>query len=347
MDPVTQAVVGGIAAQAVVLHSKGASSLRCLRVAGLCGIIGGLAPDLDILIRSAEDPLLMMHYHRHFTHALSFILIGGLLTALFAWTLLGRKEYFRKLLILSTAGYASHGFLDALTSYGTWLLWPFSDQRIGWDVIAVIDPLFTFPVLLLFIVLFYFPRKWLLVTAISWMMLYLVASQFQHQRAVKRLQLYVESTGAGIERYRVMPSLFNNLIWRAIWENHNKVHVAEIRVPWWSESCIYYSGSLPLISLDQLVRDGTTSVWGNVQWQDYSRFAHFSDGWLVAHPDVVEGWGDIRYAPQPGALRMLWGIRLGKDDQHAEFLRYERDVPMTAEHHLATILEVVKEGCYE
>lgn len=40
-------------------------------------------------------------------------------------------------------GMATHGFLDACTSYGTVLFWPWSDKRISWDIIAIIDPLFT------------------------------------------------------------------------------------------------------------------------------------------------------------------------------------------------------------
>ena len=37
--------------------------------------------------------------------------------------------------------------LDAATSYGTRLFWPFSDERAGWDWIAIVDPAFTVPLL--------------------------------------------------------------------------------------------------------------------------------------------------------------------------------------------------------
>src|SRR5690606_29471703 len=50
------------------------------------GALGGMAPDLDVIIRSASDPLLALEYHRHFTHSLAFIPIGGLLVAApFLW----------------------------------------------------------------------------------------------------------------------------------------------------------------------------------------------------------------------------------------------------------------------
>ena len=42
-------------------------------------------------------------------------------------------------------GYATHGLLDSCTSYGTQLFWPFSDVRVAWDTMSIVDPLFTVP----------------------------------------------------------------------------------------------------------------------------------------------------------------------------------------------------------
>ena len=51
MDPITQGILGASLASAV-------SNKKNLRVAAFCGLVGGLVPDLDILIRSEEDSLL-------------------------------------------------------------------------------------------------------------------------------------------------------------------------------------------------------------------------------------------------------------------------------------------------
>ena len=48
-------------------------------------------------------------------------------------------------------GYATHGLLDACTSYGTQLFWPFSDERVAWNNSSIVDPLFTLPILALVI----------------------------------------------------------------------------------------------------------------------------------------------------------------------------------------------------
>ena len=56
---------------------------------------------------------------------------------------------FKTIYIASFLGYATHGLLDACTSYGTLLFWPFSNERVTWNNISIVDPIFTIPVLIL------------------------------------------------------------------------------------------------------------------------------------------------------------------------------------------------------
>ena len=44
--------------------------------------------------------------------------------------------------------FATHALLDAFTGYGTQLWLPFSNQRVAWHGLSIIDPLFTVPLLL-------------------------------------------------------------------------------------------------------------------------------------------------------------------------------------------------------
>ena len=64
-----------------------------------------------------------------------------LLCALVLHHLLGRRRglSFRQSWLYCTAGYATHAVLDACTTYGTMLLWPFSDARFAWNTISIID----------------------------------------------------------------------------------------------------------------------------------------------------------------------------------------------------------------
>ena len=142
MDPVTQGVLGASSAQS-------ASTGKQLAAATLCGVVAGMAPDLDALIRSSDDPLLYLEYHRQFSHALIFIPIGALLCAVLLWRMVARWLSFYQTYLFCLLGYATHGLLDACTSYGTQLFWPFSNARIAWHTVSIIDPLFTLPLLVL------------------------------------------------------------------------------------------------------------------------------------------------------------------------------------------------------
>ena len=131
MDPVSQASIGAVAAQAL---SRRTPLLTALWV----GALGGFLPDVDILIRSSDDPLLALEYHRHFTHSLLFIPIGGLITAAIGKLLTRGKHTIGELWLPGALGWATHGLLDSCTSYGTYLLWPFSNARVAWDNVSII-----------------------------------------------------------------------------------------------------------------------------------------------------------------------------------------------------------------
>ena len=76
MDPVSQGAFGAIFAQTI-------SNKKKLIAGSILGCLAGLAPDIDVLIRSSTDPLLKLEFHRQFTHSLVFIPIGALIVALF------------------------------------------------------------------------------------------------------------------------------------------------------------------------------------------------------------------------------------------------------------------------
>ncbi len=129
MDPLTQGVFGSVAAQQF-------AKKQYFILATVLGFFSGLAPDLDILIRSDTDALLALEYHRQFTHSLFFIPFGGLLCAVFFYYTLARRAglSFKSTWLFCGLGYATHGLLDACTTYGTQLLWPFSNARFAWNL---------------------------------------------------------------------------------------------------------------------------------------------------------------------------------------------------------------------
>ena len=146
MDPLSQACIGSSLSQSFAKDKTAQLSAMVI------GALAGMAPDLDILINSNRDPLLFLEFHRQFTHSLIFIPFGALLCALVFYPFAKKKLSFSQVYLFSFLAYATHGLLDACTSYGTQLFWPFTNERVAWNVVSIIDPLFTLPILLLVVI---------------------------------------------------------------------------------------------------------------------------------------------------------------------------------------------------
>ncbi len=176
MDPLSQAAVGAAIPQSMDRTGHVA------RVA-LIGGLAGMAPDLDVLIRSSSDPLLFLMYHRQFTHSLIFIPLGALICSLALWPLVRGRLSFGSCYGVALLGYGSHGLLDACTTYGTLLLWPFSDVRVAWNNVSVVDPLFTLPLLLAVLLAARTGSAWIARAGTLWALTYLLFGVVQGQRA--------------------------------------------------------------------------------------------------------------------------------------------------------------------
>ena len=310
MDTITQGALGAVLPQAFARPETVRASL-------VAGWLGGAAPDLDILIRSSDDPLLQLEYHRQFTHALAFIPFGGLVVAGVLWPLFRRWLSFRTLYLTTTLGYATHGLLDACTSYGTQLLWPFSDARIAWNNVGIVDPFYTVP-LLVFVALAAWKRRvgWAR-AGVIFAIAYLLVGVIQRDRATEVARRLAAERGHAASFVTVKPTIGNLVLWRSIYLADGRWHVDAVRVAGGSK--IYPGGSLAQAKLPD-------APPGSALEHDLRRFAWFSGYTLAVHPDHEDVVGDLRYAILPDGLRPLWGIRLGQTppDRHVPFVTFQR-----------------------
>jgi membrane-bound metal-dependent hydrolase YbcI (DUF457 family) len=141
MDPVTHAIAGS-------LLGKSFFSKRGGRVAIFAATLGAIFPDIDTVADVVtRDPLAIVKYHRGITHSwfgLPFF------AAALAWLTqrLARKLGLETpswgwLTFIYSVGIASHILMDGTTSFGTRMWTPFSDRRVAWDLIFIIDLIFT------------------------------------------------------------------------------------------------------------------------------------------------------------------------------------------------------------
>lgn len=314
LDPLSQACIGSAAAQSL-------SRKTPLFTALWVGAIGGMLPDADVLIRSASDPLLHLEYHRHFSHALVFIPIGGLIAAAIGALLTRGKRTIRALWLPGTLGFATHGLLDSCTSYGTYLLWPFSNARVAWDNVAIVDPLFTLPIVLGVILATRLKRRSVATAALLWGLIYLSFGVMQRERAAEVYRAHIAERGHAPPQVELKPSIGNNILFRAFYTHEGRFYADSVRVPWWGESKVYEGGDIKALDIDAF-----RATLDPVHQHDLDRFAYFSAGFLVSDPVNPGFISDFRYAMVPNDIAPLWGINMGEREagKHVDFQRFSR-----------------------
>ena len=312
MDIVTQGLLGATLAQA-------AASKKEVRIATLIGFAAGLLADADTLIRSANDPLLNIEFHRHFSHALIFIPVGGLLAALILWPFLKKHIAFKRILLFSILAYGTSGLLDACTSYGTQLLWPFSDERVAWRIIAIVDPIFS---LILIVAIIIGLRGHKSRSAQFGLLLagtYLLLGSWQHQRAFDTAIELAEQRGHIVDRIMVKPTMANNILWRSVYESDGIFYVNGIRLRLFDDAKIYSGGQAK-----RFIPERDLPKPGAAVQHDIDRFLYFSDDYVIADLNRENVLVDLRYSMLPNGLSPLWGIDMNVEspDQHAAFVNF-------------------------
>ena len=313
MDPLTQGLLGGALTLSVANKKES-------RLAAAIGFTAALPADADILIGASDDPLLNIEFHRHFTHSLIFIPIGALIVASLLWLLLRKRIVFKSIYFYALLGYGSSGLLDACTSYGTHLLWPFSDERIAWSIIAIIDPVFTLVLLIALILGFKYYKPGSARVGLALAGTYLLLGLWQHQNALESARELAAQRGHDVQRILVKPTLGNLILWRSVYHSGDRFYVDAIRVgP--SSNRLYPGGSarkfLPERDLPDLPRDSVLA-------RDIERFYRLSNDFVAPDPGRDNVLIDIRYSMLPTSVTPMWGIYLdlASPAQHAKFRIY-------------------------
>lgn len=152
MDSLTQIVLGAAVGEAVLGNKVGNKAL-------LYGAIAGTIPDLDVIANYLTDTVTAVELHRGFSHSILFSILaapglGWLTDKVEEKFGLGWKSWSK----LFFWGLFTHPLLDAFTTWGTQLFWPF-EIRLAFNSIFVVDPLYTLPFLICTIALLFFARN--------------------------------------------------------------------------------------------------------------------------------------------------------------------------------------------
>jgi len=311
MDPLSQAVLGASLPQSF-------SNKKNIVFVFIIGFLAGMFPDVDIFFRSNHDPLLFLEFHRQFTHSLIFIPLGGFIFTLIFYGLFFKliPFGFLKTWLFATLGYGTHGLLDACTSYGTQLLWPFSNERISWNNISIIDPLFTIPVLVLLVLSLIKRKSFWSKIALGWALIYLLIGFIQNYRAEQVANEIVTQRNHEAEIISVKPSFGNLILWKIIYQYNDYFYINAVNIGLKKE--VFTGEKIKKFNKFDLPYFNDL---GEIQKKDIDRFLWFSQDFVAINPQNEYELLDIRYSNLPNAIGGLWGIHLTPNrEEHVKFI---------------------------
>jgi len=203
LDPLTHALTGSVLARALPGRPLPRHFIILL-------VLLSMAPDADFVLKFISDTT-YLQYHRSITHSL-------LMLPLWTWLIYSLLPSNRAGKGLSPwligAAIAMHIFLDLITSFGTMILAPFSDWRAAFDLVFIIDPLFTACLLLPLLAAVLRPQKARIfaVTALLLTASYLGLTVWTHGKAVE----LARNEQPGAQAYAALPLPFSPFHWQLI-----------------------------------------------------------------------------------------------------------------------------------
>ena len=301
MDIVTHGLLGALVAQSITRSPN-------LRLASVIGCAAALLPDLDVLIHSNSDPLLVLEYHRHFTHSIFFAPFAALLITMLCAPLV-RKDFSKpSLFAMVLLAYLSACLLDACTSYGTHLLWPLVSEPMSLGIIAVVDPVFT-GILVVAAIAAWVGRKqqrawWGIFLALC----YLALGWVQHERAEVVAVTLAEKRQLSSTHIEVKPTMGNILLWRALTiTTDQQLQIDALRIGFATR--IYPGERRELFKLDDMKLLDSNSL----AYRDLIRYQNINQPLLIVHNEAPLMIGDARYAMLPTHADPLWGLEINPE----------------------------------
>lgn len=223
MDSLTQFVLGAAVSTACLGKTLGP------RKAAILGGVLGTLPDLDVFL-PFDDPVDSFVLHRGWTHSLVFhALATPLLGELLVRLVKSLKDHRILVWLAVFLCLSTHALIDAMTVYGTRLLWPLYPDPVGVGSIFIIDPLYTLP--LLGVVIWALTRRdwsthlghWLasvLVVTTGYMALSIGVQAHIENRAK---EIFAKA-GLVPERVFAMAAPFNTVLWKVIGLEDGRYH---------------------------------------------------------------------------------------------------------------------------
>ncbi len=290
MDSVTQAVLGAAVAEAGFGRQLGNKALAW-------GLALGTLPDLDVLVYPWLDQIGRLEWHRGLSHSLLVMTLAAPLLGWIVSRIHGGAVGWLRAALTVWAILFTHVLIDVFTVYGTVVFAPFSDLRVGFNNLFIIDPLFTLPLLVGVLAAFFLRRddRWRFrwnTFGLVLSSLYVVWSLGAKSVATDRIEKALADQGLPAVRLQTAPTPFNTLLWRGLAEGPEGFWIG------------YYSLLQPGQSVEFFYVPKNHEALGSLAGtRSIERIRWFSNGFFSAKetPEglVVSDWRFGEF-PQPG-----------------------------------------------
>ncbi len=287
MDSLTQALLGAAVGEALLGKKLGNRAVAW-------GLLFGTLPDLDVVVSPFLDTARQLEFHRGASHSLLMMVIAS-----FALAKPLAKLWKKEKISPTRAGWfvflvwSTHVLLDCFTIYGTSVLWPFSETRVAFNNLFIIDPLYTLPLLVSLVWLCFCRTKQLQkkrtrllkwgigistgYVALTFGLKFLASNAFEADLTRREITY---------QRRVEAPSAFNTLLWRSVVDRGDEL--------WVGYRSVFESPSAPIRWTIYPRR--AESLAGMENEREVETVKWFSGGWWIARPHAEGVWiADMRF----------------------------------------------------
>lgn len=311
----------------------------------LWGAIAGTIPDLDVVWRFFTDTITATEMHRGFSHSIVFSVLAA---PVFGWLVHQCKKRpdvgWQGWSWLFFLGLFTHPLLDAFTTWGTQIFWPFN-WRVAFNSIFVIDPLYTVPFLICIIVAAFYNFKARngapgrktamrvntigIYLSTGYLLFTLVAKWAVHTRITKAL----ETQNITYTQISTRPAPLNTVLWNANVDTKDSYLIGDYS---------FFDSQPPLFKAYPKNREASAVI---DQTKGVQRLITISDGWYITSKENNNWYfSDLRFGLipiDPAHPQFVFRYRL-EENNNDIIATEDRPKPENAKAVFGTLWERIK-----
>jgi inner membrane protein len=206
MDTTTHALAGYVIAKTGIARDTG-------KWGTIAGVSAAIFPDIDLLLGFLGTEF-SLKYHRNLTNS---VFLAVPFSLLFAWLFvrISKIRRFWTFFVIWIVEILAHTFMDLMTSYGTMILSPLSDQRFALDWLFIVDLFLVASLLLPMIALHLWKRRERTLARLAVVLagLYIALCAFNHGWALSLAHDHVQEQGLVLTDVASIPQPLSPFRW--------------------------------------------------------------------------------------------------------------------------------------